>query len=186
MVLGYAYQLPFGKAGTFTATLGTTYAHNFYLWWLAKAGAVGMASFAVFALTPVVRGIRSASAEAKISAAVSARPARGVCGGPAAVGAGELAGAGHGAGRRDGIRPAAAARGAGRAKRLHSRPSCSYQQSTPKPLRNVIGSIGSRTGRSSMAWAHHRLCRQPTASVRAPAATSVRMLCSRSAACSTA
>ena len=48
------------------------YAHNFYLWWLVKAGAVGMASFAVFALTPVVRGIRSASAEAKISAAVSA------------------------------------------------------------------------------------------------------------------
>jgi O-antigen ligase len=70
--LGYAYQLPFGKAESFTATLGTTYSHNFYLWWLAKAGAVGMASFAVFALTPVVRGIRSASAAAKISAAVSA------------------------------------------------------------------------------------------------------------------
>jgi O-antigen ligase len=70
--LGYQYQLPFGKAESFTATLGTTYAHNFYLWWLAKAGLVGMASFAVFALTPVVRGIRSASAEAKISAAVSA------------------------------------------------------------------------------------------------------------------
>ena len=70
--MGYAYQLPFGKAGSFTATLGTTYAHNFYLWWLAKAGAAGMASFAVFALTPVVRGIRSASAAARISAAVSA------------------------------------------------------------------------------------------------------------------
>lgn len=70
--LGYAYQLPFGKSGTFTATLGPTYAHNFYLWWLAKAGAVGMASFAVLALTPVVRGVRSASVEAKISAAVSA------------------------------------------------------------------------------------------------------------------
>ena len=80
--VGYAYQLPLGKAGTFTATLGTGYSHNFYLWWLAKAGAVGMASFAVFALTPVVRGIRSASAAAKISAAVSARPARGVCGRP--------------------------------------------------------------------------------------------------------
>ena len=44
--LGYAYQPPFGKAGSFTATLGTTYSHNFYLWWLVKAGAVGMASFA--------------------------------------------------------------------------------------------------------------------------------------------
>ena len=67
--LGYAYQLPFGKAGSFTATLGTTYAHNFYLWLLVKTGAVGMVSFAVFALTPVLRAVRSASAGAKISAA---------------------------------------------------------------------------------------------------------------------
>jgi O-antigen ligase len=80
--MGYAYQLPFGKAGTFTATLGTTYAHNFYLWWLAKAGAVGMASFALFALTPVVKGIRSASAASKISAAVSAGLLAGCAVGP--------------------------------------------------------------------------------------------------------
>ncbi len=70
--LGYAYQLPFGEPGTFTRTLGPTYAHNFYLWWLVKSGAAGMVSFAVFALTPVVRAIRSASAGSKISAAVSA------------------------------------------------------------------------------------------------------------------
>lgn len=70
--LGYAYQLPFGGPGTFTATLGTTYAHNFYLWWLVKAGAVGMAVFAVFALTPLVLAMLSASAAAKISAAVGA------------------------------------------------------------------------------------------------------------------
>jgi O-antigen ligase len=70
--LGYAYQLPFGEPGTFTATLGTTYAHNFYLWWLVKAGVAGMAVFAVFALTPVTLGVRSTSAAAKISAAVSA------------------------------------------------------------------------------------------------------------------
>ena len=69
--LGYAYQLPFGKAGSFTATDGTTYAHNFYLWWLAKAGAVGMAAFALLALTPLIRALRCASAPAKISAAVS-------------------------------------------------------------------------------------------------------------------
>jgi hypothetical protein len=69
--LGYAYQLPFGKAGTFTAYEGTTYAHNFYLWWLAKAGAVGMAVFALFALTPLIRALRCASAPAKISVAVS-------------------------------------------------------------------------------------------------------------------
>ncbi|OBI89622.1 polymerase [Mycobacterium asiaticum] len=71
--LGYAYQLPFGgdDPTEFTQTLGTTYAHNFYLWWLAKSGAVGMTGFAVFALTPLVRALRSASVPAKISAAVS-------------------------------------------------------------------------------------------------------------------
>lgn len=69
--LGYPYQLPSGKPNSFEATLGTTYAHNFYLWWLAKAGAVGMAAFALFALTPVVRGLLSASTPAKIAAALS-------------------------------------------------------------------------------------------------------------------
>jgi len=77
--LGYAYQRPFGKPAphqwpeeTFTMSLGTTYAHNFYLWWLVKAGAVGMAVFAVFALTPMMRALRSASVSAQISAAVCA------------------------------------------------------------------------------------------------------------------
>ena len=69
--LGYAYQLPFGKSGSFTAGEGTTYAHNFYMWWLAKAGAVGMAAFALFALIPLIRALRCASAPAKISVAVS-------------------------------------------------------------------------------------------------------------------
>lgn len=69
--VGYAYQMPFGTAGSFTATNGTTYAHNFYLWWLAKAGAVGMVAFALFALIPLLRAVRSASRPAKVSAAVS-------------------------------------------------------------------------------------------------------------------
>jgi hypothetical protein len=70
--LGYAYQLPFGNDPTgFTETLGTTYAHNFYLWWLVKAGAVGMAAFVVFAMVPVVRALRCGSAPAKISASVA-------------------------------------------------------------------------------------------------------------------
>jgi hypothetical protein len=69
--LGYPYQLPFGAHDSFTATLGTTYAHNFYLWWLTKAGAVGMTAFALFALTPIARGLISASAPAKVAAAVS-------------------------------------------------------------------------------------------------------------------
>ncbi|OBK23064.1 polymerase [Mycobacterium asiaticum] len=72
--LGYAYQLPFGgdDPTEFTQTLGTTYAHNFYLWWLAKSGAVGMTAFAVLALTPLVRALRSASVPAKIAASTSA------------------------------------------------------------------------------------------------------------------
>ena len=70
--LGFPYQLPFGKPDSFTATLGTTYAHNFYLWWLAKAGAIGMMAFALFALLPILRGLLSASASAKTAAAVAA------------------------------------------------------------------------------------------------------------------
>jgi O-antigen ligase len=70
--LGYAYQLPSGNdPNAFSWTLGPTYSHLFYQWWLAKAGAVGMAVFAWFALTPVFRALRCASAPAKISAAVS-------------------------------------------------------------------------------------------------------------------
>jgi O-Antigen ligase len=70
--LGYAYQPPFGDdPNGFTETWGTTYSHNFYLWWLCKAGATGMAMFALFALMPIVRGLRCASVPAKIGAAVS-------------------------------------------------------------------------------------------------------------------
>jgi O-antigen ligase len=68
--LGYAYQQPFGRPGSFTATIGTTYAHNFYLWWLTKAGVVGMAAFALFALMPLIRALRCATPSAKISVAV--------------------------------------------------------------------------------------------------------------------
>ncbi|KZS71659.1 polymerase [Mycobacterium kansasii] len=71
--LGYAYQLPYGNdPDEFTMKFYPTYSHLFYLWWLAKAGAVGMAAFALFALTPLFRALRRASAPAKISAAVSA------------------------------------------------------------------------------------------------------------------
>jgi hypothetical protein len=70
--LGYAYQMPFGNdPNWFTATLGTTYAHNFYLWWLCKTGVVGMSAFAWFALTPLIRGLRSTSTLAKAGVAVS-------------------------------------------------------------------------------------------------------------------
>ncbi|MBY0441678.1 MAG: O-antigen ligase family protein [Mycobacteriaceae bacterium] len=69
--LGYPYQPPNGD-DEFHATLYPAYSHNFYLWWLTKAGAVGMAAFALFALTPVILALRCAAAPAKISAAVAA------------------------------------------------------------------------------------------------------------------
>jgi hypothetical protein len=71
--LGYPYQLPWWyDDAPLGVTLQTTYSHNFYLWWLCKAGAVGMAAFAVFALTPIIRALRCASVPAKVGAAVSA------------------------------------------------------------------------------------------------------------------
>lgn len=69
--LGYAYQPPSGD-DVFGTKFSSTYSHNFYLWWLVKAGAVGAAVFVLFALTPLIRALRRASAPAKISAAVSA------------------------------------------------------------------------------------------------------------------
>jgi O-antigen ligase len=68
--LGYAFMPPSGYEDP-PLTWGRHYAHNFYLWWLCKAGAAGMAMFALFALMPIVRGLLCASVEAKISAAVS-------------------------------------------------------------------------------------------------------------------
>lgn len=69
---GYAYQQPFGSAGQFAATFGPYYGHNFYLWLLAKAGIVGLLGFAIFALIPIARALRSASVEAKASAVLAA------------------------------------------------------------------------------------------------------------------
>ncbi|MCV7302826.1 O-antigen ligase family protein [Mycobacterium barrassiae] len=67
--LGYAYQGP-NNDDEFGTIFYPAYSENFYMWWLAKAGAVGMAAFALLALTPVVLALRCASAPAKISAAV--------------------------------------------------------------------------------------------------------------------
>lgn len=71
--LGYAYQPARGNdPNEFGVKFYSTFSHNFYLWWLTKAGAVGMAAFALFAFTPLIRALRHASAPAKISASVSA------------------------------------------------------------------------------------------------------------------
>ncbi|BBX54975.1 hypothetical protein MSHO_03200 [Mycobacterium shottsii] len=70
--LGYAYQQPYGDdPDDFTMKVYPTFSHNFYLWWLAKAGAVGMALFAIFALPPLFGALRRGSDRAKIGAATS-------------------------------------------------------------------------------------------------------------------
>ncbi|RFZ66994.1 O-Antigen ligase [Mycobacterium marinum] len=70
--LGYAYQQPYGDdPDDFTMKFYPTFSHNFYLWWLAKAGAVGMALFAMFALPPLFGALRRGSDRAKIGAATS-------------------------------------------------------------------------------------------------------------------
>lgn len=51
---GFEYQPAWGLAGSFTATIGRYYAHNFYLWTLAKTGLLGLTLF-VFALVLPLR-----------------------------------------------------------------------------------------------------------------------------------
>jgi O-antigen ligase len=59
---GYAYLPSRGEAGSFQATRGMYYSHNFYLWIAIKGGIVGLAAFLAFALSPL--NIRRARASA--------------------------------------------------------------------------------------------------------------------------
>lgn len=52
---GFAYKLPTGLPGSFTADFAPYYAHNFYLWLLAKAGVLGLLLFVYFAVLPLFR-----------------------------------------------------------------------------------------------------------------------------------
>ncbi|MFJ5963057.1 O-antigen ligase family protein [Pseudarthrobacter oxydans] len=56
---GYAYKLPSGVPGSFTADFAPYYAHNFYLWILVKAGALGLILFLWLALAPTLRLLRT-------------------------------------------------------------------------------------------------------------------------------
>jgi O-antigen ligase len=59
--IGYAYQPARGAAGSFTATTGRYYAHNFYLWLLAKSGLLGLVAFLAVAMNATLAGMRRAS-----------------------------------------------------------------------------------------------------------------------------
>lgn len=69
--LGYPYQAPFGPPDSFSATFGPYYAHNFYLWLLAKAGIVGLLAFVAFVAIPIVTAVRAGTVEARASAVVA-------------------------------------------------------------------------------------------------------------------
>ncbi|MFJ6535594.1 O-antigen ligase family protein [Paenarthrobacter sp. NPDC091711] len=58
---GYAYRLPVGPPGSFSATKGQYYGHNFYLWLTVKTGLVGMAIFVGVFILPVLRSLRGGS-----------------------------------------------------------------------------------------------------------------------------
>jgi O-antigen ligase len=59
--LGYAYQPPQGPAGTFWGDQAPYYAHDFYLWLLAKVGLVGATLFLCLVIVPLFRRIRTSS-----------------------------------------------------------------------------------------------------------------------------
>lgn len=50
---GYAYRPAVGPPGSFSATKGQYYGHNFYLWIAVKAGLLGLLAFLVIAAAPV-------------------------------------------------------------------------------------------------------------------------------------
>lgn len=61
---GFAYRPPVGLPGSFSATKGQYYGHNFYLWIAVKAGVLGLAAFLVIAAAPVLLCLRRRSKEA--------------------------------------------------------------------------------------------------------------------------
>jgi hypothetical protein len=69
---GYEYKAPYGDPGSFTATDGTIYAHDFYLWDTAKTGILGLLAFIYLGITPLRRSRRIGSAGLAIGAAAAA------------------------------------------------------------------------------------------------------------------
>lgn len=60
---GFAYRPPVGEPGSFSATKGQYYGHNFYLWIAVKAGVLGLIAFLAIALAPLLMCLRSRTNE---------------------------------------------------------------------------------------------------------------------------
>lgn len=58
---GFAYRPAVGPVGSFSATKGQYYGHNFYLWITVKTGILGLAAFLYFAAVPVLKSLWNSS-----------------------------------------------------------------------------------------------------------------------------
>lgn len=65
---GYAYLPALGAEGSFAATGGRYYAHNYYFWTLAKAGWLGLGALVVMLIATVTRGMRQRTHEGPLVA----------------------------------------------------------------------------------------------------------------------
>lgn len=55
---GFAYRPAIGPPGSFSATKGQYYGHNFYLWMMVKTGVIGLVAFLYFAFSPVLKALK--------------------------------------------------------------------------------------------------------------------------------
>lgn len=69
---GHSYKPPSGPLGSFEATRGTAYAHNFYLWLAVKTGIIGLILFLGAALPPLLRRRTQRSTTAVLAGGVAA------------------------------------------------------------------------------------------------------------------
>jgi O-antigen ligase len=59
---GVPYKIPQGEAGSFEATTGTFYAHEYYLWLMFKGGLLALVVFIGALLPPLLRVLRKPNA----------------------------------------------------------------------------------------------------------------------------
>lgn len=69
---GFVYKQPYGPPESFTAGAGSIYAHNFYLWDLAKSGVIGLLAFTVLSVSALFRTRRGGELGVAVGAAAAA------------------------------------------------------------------------------------------------------------------
>jgi hypothetical protein len=69
---GYAYKAPSGPPGSFLRESAPYYAHDFYLWFLLKAGLIGLLTFAWMAFAPLVGVLIKPDSTVQVATAAAA------------------------------------------------------------------------------------------------------------------